>query len=92
MLVLSRKLGERIVINNEITVTVIEISKGKIRLGVDAPRGIPIYREELLPVDDVRRPENKARDNKEQSSAKGGTTNSSNEQDHQEFDPNLAAQ
>lgn len=48
MLVLSRKLGEQIVINNNITVTIVDIDHGKIRLGVDAPREVPIFRKELL--------------------------------------------
>jgi len=48
MLVLSRKLGEKIVINDNITITVIDIDRGKIRLGIEAPRNIPVYRQELL--------------------------------------------
>jgi len=48
MLVLSRKLGEKIVINENIVVTVVDIERGKVRLGIDAPREIPIYRQELL--------------------------------------------
>lgn len=52
MLVLSRKLGEKIVIGEgekAITITVVDIDRGKIRLGVDAPRDTPIFRHELLP-------------------------------------------
>ena len=48
MLVLSRKLGEKIYINDNICITVVYIDRGKIRLGIDAPRDIPIYRQELL--------------------------------------------
>jgi carbon storage regulator len=48
MLVLSRKLGEKIVIADNITITVIDIDRGKIRLGIEAPRNIPVYRQELL--------------------------------------------
>lgn len=48
ILVLSRKIGEKIVINNDITVTVIDIERGKIRLGFIAPRDVPIMRAELL--------------------------------------------
>jgi carbon storage regulator len=48
MLVLSRKLGEKIVIGNNISITVIDIDRGKIRLGIEAPRDIPVYRQELL--------------------------------------------
>ncbi len=52
MLVLSRLLGQRIMIGegaNQITVTVVDIDRGKIRLGIEAPRDVPIFREELLP-------------------------------------------
>lgn len=48
MLVLSRKLGEKIVINDNITIEVVSIDRGKIRLGIDAPREIPVFRKELL--------------------------------------------
>lgn len=48
MLVLSRKIGERIVIDDQIVVTVIEIRGGQIRLGIEAPKEIPVWREEVL--------------------------------------------
>ncbi len=48
MLVLSRKIGERIIINDQITVEVLQIVGNRIRLGVTAPAGVPILREELL--------------------------------------------
>ena len=48
MLVLSRKLGEKIIIGENISITVIDIDRGKIRLGIEAPRNIPVYRQELL--------------------------------------------
>lgn len=47
MLVLSRKKNETIVINNEITVTVIEIRGDKVRLGVEAPKECPVHRQEV---------------------------------------------
>ncbi len=50
MLVLSRKLGEKIYIGENICITVVDIDRGKIRLGIDAPRNVPIYRQELLPL------------------------------------------
>ena len=50
MLVLSRKLGEKIYINDNICITVVDIDRGKIRLGIEAPRDVPIYRQELLPL------------------------------------------
>ena len=51
MLVLSRKLGERIYIGDGVVVTVVDIDRGKIRLGIEAPRDVAIYREEVLPHD-----------------------------------------
>jgi carbon storage regulator len=49
MLVLSRKLGEKIFIGENICITVVDIDRGKIRLGIEAPREVSIYRQELLP-------------------------------------------
>ena len=48
MLVLTRKVGEKICIGENIFITVVDIDRGKIRLGIEAPRDIPISREELL--------------------------------------------
>jgi len=48
MLVLSRKLGERIYIGDDICVTVVAIDRGKVRLGIEAPRSVPVHRQELL--------------------------------------------
>ena len=48
MLVLSRKIGERIIINDTITVEVLQVVGNRVRLGITAPDGIPIMREELL--------------------------------------------
>jgi carbon storage regulator len=48
MLVLSRKLGEKIYINDNICITVVDIDRGKIRLGIEAPRDVPIFRKELV--------------------------------------------
>ncbi len=47
MLVLTRKIGERIRIGDDIVVNVLEISKGSVRIGIDAPRMVPIYRSEV---------------------------------------------
>ena len=49
MLVLSRKLGEKIVIGENIIVTVVKIDRNQIRLGIEAPHEIPVYREEIAP-------------------------------------------
>lgn len=47
MLVLSRKKNESIVIDGQIVITVIEIRGDKVRLGIEAPREVPIHREEV---------------------------------------------
>ncbi len=47
MLVLSRKKNEAIVINNDITIVVVEIRGDKVRLGVEAPKEVPVHRREV---------------------------------------------
>jgi len=47
MLVLSRKKNESIVIDDRIVITVIEIRGDKVRLGIEAPRDVPIHRSEV---------------------------------------------
>jgi len=48
MLILSRKMNERIIIDNKITITVLDIGGGRVRLGISAPSDVGIAREELL--------------------------------------------
>lgn len=48
MLVLSRKVGEKIVINNNITLTVVAVDGHRVRLGIDAPGDVRVMRSELL--------------------------------------------
>jgi carbon storage regulator len=55
MLVLSRKKNESIVINDDITIVVVEIRGDKVRLGVEAPKEIPVHRREVF--DAIRRNE-----------------------------------
>lgn len=50
MLVLSRKLNERLYIGDNIVITVVDIDRNKIRLGIQAPKDVPIMREEIRPV------------------------------------------
>jgi carbon storage regulator len=47
MLVLSRKVGEKILIGNEISVTVVRVGQGAVRIGVEAPDDLAIVREEI---------------------------------------------
>ncbi len=48
MLVLSRKKNESIVINNALVVTVVEIRGDKVRLGIVAPKEVPVHRQEVF--------------------------------------------
>ncbi len=47
MLVLTRKLMEKVYIGDEICVTVVRLDNGQVRLGIDAPRQVPVVRAEL---------------------------------------------
>lgn len=55
MLVLSRKKNESIVINDDITIVVVEIRGDKVRLGVEAPKEVPVHRREVY--DAIKRAE-----------------------------------
>lgn len=59
MLVLSRKKNESIVINNDITIVVVEIRGDKVRLGVEAPKEVPVHRREVY--DAIKRNEESAK-------------------------------
>jgi carbon storage regulator len=50
MLVLSRKLGEKIVVGDHIVITVVKIDRNQIRIGIEAPQDVPVYREEIAPL------------------------------------------
>lgn len=47
MLILSRRTSEKICIGNGVTLMVVQIQKDKVRIGIDAPSDVPIYREEI---------------------------------------------
>ena len=47
MLILSRKAGESLVIGDDVVVTVLDVRGGQIRIGIQAPEDIPVYREEI---------------------------------------------
>jgi carbon storage regulator len=51
MLVLSRKVGEKIFIGENISVTVVRVAQGVVRIGVEAPTHLPIVREEIRHVE-----------------------------------------
>ena len=55
MLVLSRKVGERILIGDNIAITVVRVAQGTVRIGVEAPDNLNVVREEVVipnPVED----------------------------------------
>ena len=50
MLVLSRKMNEKIMIGDNITLTIVKIDRNQVRIGIEAPGNVPVYREEILPA------------------------------------------
>jgi carbon storage regulator len=48
MLVLSRRVGESIVVGDDVTITVLEVRGDVVRIGIDAPRSVSVHRAELL--------------------------------------------
>ena len=56
MLVLSRKVGEKILIGDQIVLTIVKVDRHQVRLGIEAPTSIDVYREEIEPT----RPRNRA--------------------------------
>ena len=47
MLILSRKKKESIIINDVITITIVDVRGNKVRIGIDAPKDIPVHRSEV---------------------------------------------
>ncbi len=47
MLVLTRKIGEEIIINDDILISVEEIGPGRVKIGIVAPRDVPVHRKEV---------------------------------------------
>ena len=50
MLVLSRKLGEKIVIGERVILTVVKVDRNQVRIGIEAPPEVLVYREEIAPA------------------------------------------
>lgn len=48
MLALSRKAGESIMIGNDIEITILEVKGDQVKVGINAPQSVPIYRKELF--------------------------------------------
>ena len=51
MLVLSRKLGQRFQVGPEIRVTIVKIDRNSVRIGIEAPGDVTVYREEIIPIE-----------------------------------------
>ena len=47
MLVLSRKMGESIHVGDSVTITVLGVARGQVKIGIDAPRELAVHREEI---------------------------------------------
>ena len=47
MLALTRKSGESIVINNDVEITVLDIKGDQVKIGITAPKSVPVYRKEV---------------------------------------------
>ena len=50
MLVLSRKLGEKVMIGDGIILTVVKVDRNQVRLGIEAPAEVPVFRQEIAPA------------------------------------------
>ncbi len=48
MLVLSRKLGQRFHVGDDVRVTIVKIDRNSVRIGVEAPNSVNVYREEII--------------------------------------------
>jgi carbon storage regulator len=47
MLILDRRVNETVMIGNKVTVTVLDVRGNKVRLGINAPKGVPVHRKEI---------------------------------------------
>lgn len=54
MLVLSRKLGQRFQVGQDVRVTIVKIDRNSVRIGIEAPEDVTVYREEIVPLQEER--------------------------------------
>ena len=55
MLVLSRKVEERIVMSNGVTIMIVDVRGDNVRIGIEAPQDVRIFREEIADAETIRR-------------------------------------
>jgi carbon storage regulator len=48
MLIVTRRIGERIMIGSDVSVTVLGVKGNQVRIGVEAPKSVPVHREEIF--------------------------------------------
>ena len=48
MLILTRRIGESVIINANVSVTVLGVKGNQVRIGIDAPKDVPVHREEIF--------------------------------------------
>jgi carbon storage regulator len=51
MLVLSRKLGQRFQVGPDVRITIVKIDRNSVRIGIEAPGDVMVYREEIVPAE-----------------------------------------
>jgi carbon storage regulator len=59
MLILTRRVGETVIVGNDVTVTIVGVKGNQIRIGISAPKNVPIHREEIY--ERIRREQHPAR-------------------------------
>jgi carbon storage regulator len=58
MLILTRRVGEKVLGGDDVEITVVGLSRGQVRVGISAPRSVPVHREEVY--ERIRRAESRA--------------------------------
>jgi carbon storage regulator len=53
MLVLSRKLGQRFQVGQDVRITIVKIDRNSVRIGIQAPGDVTVYREEIVPLGEI---------------------------------------